>query len=127
MLRALVIDETAMVEVTRVLGFANKRENYFVPGNTPFVPGDRDEYVAMLGTYRCVFTVTLMNDRMYRHLSISIPEKLPNPIAAFTIARMFGFTGGSVDDEVVTEPSEEWQIGLDEKRVVVVLAQEIAN
>jgi hypothetical protein len=127
MLRALVIDDENKSAATRVVEFASRRENYFIPGKTEFVPGDRDEYVAMLGTYRCVFTVTLSNDRMYRHLSISIPEKLPNPIAAFTIARMFGFTGGSVEGEVVTAPSEQWQIGLDEKRAVVVLAQEIAN
>lgn len=130
MQHALVIDEEAMNDVSRVVDFATKRENYYVPGVTDFVPGDRDEYVIKLNHYRCVFSITLFEGEPYRHLSISMPEHkvLPNPTVAFTLAGMFGFTGGEkYKGGVITDPAENWLINASAKTGLVVLAQPLGN
>jgi len=86
-------------------------------------PGDNPSYVAQLGAYRCVFTFTHHDERVLRHLSISVPsKKYPHPVAAFEIARMFGFTG--YDDAMPMRPGDGWAMNVDEREHCVVIVQE---
>lgn len=109
--------------------FAARPENRYILGKSTFVPGDLSEYVRYLDGYRCVFTLTEHQEKIYRHLSISVPvpDKLPNTVAAFTIATWFGFTGALLDHDVAVEPGEDWQISPDEKGYCIVLAQELSQ
>lgn len=93
-MRALLIDEVVKKEVQRVRDYAEQPDNWYRPGKDRRIPGDDPRFVVQLNTYRCVFTVTEYPTAVFRHLSISIPAKdFANPIAAFTIAELFGFTG----------------------------------
>jgi hypothetical protein len=90
--------------------FAEQPENRFVIGRSSFVPGDRSEYVRYLNNYRCVFTLTEHESRVFRHLSISVPapNRLPHQMSAFTIATWFGFTGAPMQEDVATGPGLDW-------------------
>src|ERR1700745_1054225 len=106
-LRALVIDEEARKTVRRVVEFAEAEAHWYEPYQGDFsAPGDDSRHVAMLGTYRCVFSITLAPDgQLYRHLSVSVPgEDFPNPYALYTIAELFGFTGWDQSND----PPQSW-------------------
>ena len=93
-MRALVVDAWARKQVQRVLAWALDPKHWYRPGKDSRVPGDDYHFVATLSSYRCVFTISESPQGTFRHLSISVPsENYPNPIAAFTIAEMFGFSG----------------------------------
>jgi hypothetical protein len=115
--RPLVIDDTARAKVAAVLAHAEK--NHYREGGP--TPGDDPRFVAHLDTYRAVFSFTNVKSRTYRHLSISVPAKgYPNPIAAFFIADLFGFTG--YDQNTPTLPGTTWLllVNKDEHCVVIV-------
>src|SRR5262245_237107 len=116
-MRALFIDDKAKSEVARVVAFA--MDHLYYPGKSS-VPGDDPRFVAMLNTYRCVFTFTHIPQGTFRHLTISIPRKnmYPNEIATFVIADLFGFTGY---DEINAphEPGADWMIGIENNAVMI--------
>jgi Fe-S-cluster containining protein len=122
---ALVIDEQAKAQVKEVLDFASKRENWRTFGEGA-PPGERPGYVTQLTRFRCVYSVTIMNGLPFRHFSLSVPQNLPHPIVTFTIAKMFGFTGGEEqgtgEDATVVGPGPDWQMGphQDERAIVIV-------
>ena len=125
-MRALLIDGEAEAEVRRVLEFAEKAKNYYIigPGGFSFQrpPGDDPRHVAHLRVgFRAVFSITKSPDgRLYRHLSISVDGgKLPNPFAAYTIAKMFGFTGWDEKSEV---PPAGWGLEVNKDENCIVLA-----
>jgi hypothetical protein len=91
-IRPLMIDAVARAKIAHLIEHA--RENHYHPGIDP-IPGDDPKFVIHLNTYRVVFTFSVDRGALWRHLSISVPEKdkYPNPIAAFTIAKEFGFSG----------------------------------
>ena len=104
MMRVLVISPEVAQSVQRIVDFASDRSNWYHPsaGDTRrpsrsrVVPGDDPRHVLMLDTYRCVFSFTAMDNKVYRHLSVSVPAEgerrpLPSPIAFNTIAQLFGF------------------------------------
>lgn len=104
--------------------FASRPENHYVVGDSAFIPGDRPEYVVVLGTVRCVFTMTRANGKLYRHLSLSVPGALPNEILAYTIATWFGLTGADVRQNVAVAPGPDWQIQFDPLVRAVQILQE---
>lgn len=118
-MRALVIDDTAKAEVARVIAYA--MDHPYIPHQSP-VPGDNPNFVAKLDTYRAVFTFTRIEGKIYRHLTISIPrpQMFPNPIAAFHIAELFGFTGYKGADR----PGTDWMIDVKHDENAVMIAQE---
>lgn len=126
-MRMLDMSEENRKQVQSLKDFAEKPENRFVVGESSFVPGDRSEYVRYLNNYRCVFTLTEHEGRVFRHLSMSVPtpNMLPNKIAAFTIATWFGFTGATMHDDVATGPGPDWQFGAAENDNCVVFFQEL--
>jgi len=121
-LRPLVIDERAISEAARVVGYAKDRPHH--PGLDP-TPGDNPNFVAHLDTYRVVFTFDRYEGRLYRHVSVSIPEdgKYPNPIAVFHIAELFGFTGYKTLR--AHTPAQDWMVDLNEGEQSVHVIQEV--
>lgn len=119
MVRALIIDDDARASAARVLSHAEK--HHYSPGQKP--PGDDDRFVARLGTYRAVFSFTHADGTLWRHLSVSVPAKgkLPNPVAVFTIAKLFGFTG--YDEAAPFKPAPDWGVNVNDDEHCVVVAQ----
>jgi len=97
-MRMLVIDDEVRARAAAVIAHAEK--NPFVPPYaTP--PGDDPELTMEIGTYRVVFSRTVMGEVEFRHLSVSVPGGLyPGPEAVFFIATdLFGFTGWDVESD----------------------------
>jgi hypothetical protein len=120
-LRPLLIDDAARAQVTKVVSYA--MDHPWHPSES--VPGDNPNHVAVLNTYRCVFTFTHVSDRVFRHLSISVPQpgKFANPAAAFHIAELFGFTGYDVREAFI--PAPDWIIDTKLEENCIIIAQEI--
>lgn len=99
MIRVLVVGAEERAAVTRLVASAERPENHYIPGSTYEIPGDNPLYVIWLGDYRCVFTITKSDGRLWRHLSVSVPAKnaFPNHAAIEEIARLFGITGTVTD------------------------------
>ncbi len=122
-MRALIIDGAVRARVAEVLDHA--KTHHYHPNEDDTVPGDDDHFVAQLDTFRVVFSFTHLNGRVFRHLSISVPNgMLPHPIAAFMIAGLFGFTGW--DESMGLEKPESWHVVAIMEPPVANLAQEIA-
>jgi hypothetical protein len=122
-MRALIIDDTAKTEIARVKTHAEA--HHYTPGAWK-VPGDDPRYVAKLGSYRVVFTITHAGHDVFRHLSVSVPgNKYPNPAAVFLIAHEFGFTGW--DEKVPGDPGPDWVVGPHKHDRCVVVAQDFPH
>jgi hypothetical protein len=123
-MRALVLDDEAIQKVAQVMAYA--RQHVFYPDSATYVPGDNPEHVCELNTYRCVFTYTNTDSKLYRHLSISIPSKdYPSPEAVCAIAGLFEFTGA---DQPIGERlrSGDWLMHMVEQEPhCIVLAEEL--
>ncbi len=128
-LRPLVISPQERKAVNELVAFASKKENWYDPSKHNWSPGDREEYRIILTTYRTVFTFTKMpNKPVFRHLSISVPSgKLPHELAAYTIAEMFGFTGGKEERGIIVAPGKDWQIAIDERYPCITMAQSVGE
>lgn len=110
-LRPLIIDAEAKAKAARVI--AHAAAHPFHPGVGP-TPGDDPRFVAHLNTYRCVFTFTHAEGKVFRHLSVSIPSAglFPHPAAILTIATLFGFTGW--DERTIDHMPKDWMLDLNE-------------
>ena len=65
--------------------------------------------------------MTVADGTLWRHFSISVPgEKYPSPVAAFTVAELFGFTGWNGKSE---KPSENWIIKVSEEEHCIIIAE----
>lgn len=126
MLRPLLIGAAELEAAQKVASYASEQAHWYRPGESERSPGDIPEHVLRLGTYRCVFSYTTLNEKVFRHLSISVPVKgkLPNPIAAYEIASLLGFTGWSMQEGEMMLP-KGWQAAAHPKDNCVVLAQEV--
>lgn len=127
LMRPLTLSDGNKDKATEVVAFAERPENWYHAGRVAWTPGDRSEYVTVLDTYRCVYTHTVWEGRHFRHLSISVPGgRWPSPIAVFTLATFFGFTGADIEDEVATVPGLDWDINMDDDEQCIVVVQEQA-
>ena len=127
--RPLVIDDGARELAARIVSYA-EAHHYAQTGALAVygVPGDNEKHVAMLGTYRVVFSITDVYDhedfawRSYRQLSISVPgPDYPHPIAVYMSGELFGLTGWTG----VGEPPSSWIVGMSESEHCIVVVQEI--
>ena len=126
-MRMLEISAAQKARVNDLVAYAQKRENWYVPSETKSIPGDDPFHCVNLNDYRCVFTYTSHQGRMFRHLSISVPgTKYPNEIAVFTLATWFGFTGATMTGEMATKPGK-WGLDVNEKERCIVVLQEDEN
>ncbi len=131
----LILSEEGKLEAHALALRAAQPENWYRPEEPGYIPGDEDGHVLVLQSYRCVFSFTVHEDALYRHLSISVRASttgvFPAPLAALTIASWFGFTGGQRDPaapqlELIVRPGADWMQGLNREPVPhVVLAQRI--
>ena len=113
-MRPFLLTQQKQKAVDELVSFASKRENWYKPGESNWIPGNRPSYTIELDSFRCVFTWDEREGVILRHLSISVPEGVgfyPDPIVAFTIAKMFGFTGGKEHEGVVIGPGKDWMCG----------------
>jgi len=121
-IRPLIIDDAARAQVARIIAYA--MDHPYRPGGGS-IPGDDPGHVAILNTYRCVFTFTHIGGRVLRHLTISVPAsgKFPNPVAAFMIAELFGFTG--YDNGEPFKPAPGWVCDVKKNENCLMIAQEL--
>jgi hypothetical protein len=117
-IRPLILGPAERASIQEVVTFAARPENHYRPfagDNVP--PGDKESYIRKFGLpdrpYRCVYSLTVAsNGQLFRHLSISIPgmpDKAPNPIACWTLAAAYGFTGW---DGLSQHPPSDWAVDL---------------
>ncbi len=119
-MRPLFITDEERAIAKRIVDHAARRENWFRPDRGGRPPGDNPAHHADFWTYSCVFSYSVTQGDLLRHLSVRVPGKhLPNPFAVMTLAELFGFQGW---DQQSSQPPKDWQIGInDEERTVVVL------
>lgn len=130
-LRVLELGDASRQRAHEVALYAARPENWYRPRVSQWVPGDRPEHVADLGDFRCAFSYSVTQGRLHRHLSISTRTPtgpgLPAPLAVWTIASWFGFTGAEASAEgLVERAAADWlfaPVAVPFK--CVVLAQEI--
>ena len=127
-MRALIIGKEVEDKVRQQVAWANLPANRYHPDRDSDPPGDNPAYVLMLEDgFRTVYTYTVTPQGHFRHLSISIEgDHYPNPIAVWTIAAMFGFTGGLKVGEAYVDRGPDWIVAIDRPRCAVVLAQQIS-
>jgi len=124
MIRPLNVNKEQQEAIDHLVRFARQPDAWFEAFRSRWIPGDNPQYVLHVDTYRCVFTYTLMPDgSVHRHLSVSVPDAYPNPIAVFQLAVMFGFKGGKDQSGICCGPGDDWQIALNEQEHCVVVAQ----
>jgi hypothetical protein len=117
--------------------YAADPAHWFRAGEHRWTPGDRPEYVAQFESFRAVFTFSVSQGSLWRHLSVSVNkrERLPIPMVVFTIASWFGFTGGvpftggahaPAAEDLILERGEDWIVGIHKEPIpCIVLAQRI--
>ena len=129
-LRPLVIDDQAKKKAQTIIAYARAHPITFA-GTDTAVPGDDPHHWAWFNSYRVVFSFTKMvpprQPAIYRHMSVSVANgkrgALPNPIAMWTLAELFGFTGW---DGRSQEPANTWMIDLKDEPVPnIVVAQQM--
>ncbi len=121
-MRPLVIDDAARALAASVRAYADAHPYRPGPGVKP--PGDNPEHVALINTFRVVYSLTEAGGQRFRHLSVSVPgTKWPNPAVIWTIAELFGFTGW--DQQAIDKPPDGWMMELDKVNRAVVVAQEL--
>jgi hypothetical protein len=129
-IRPLVISSEQREAIDHLVNFAKQPDMWYVAGKSRWIPGDNPPYVLHVDTYRCVFTYTLVHDgSVYRHLSISVSgEDYPHLLVVFSIASMFGFTGGKDASGVVcTAPGDDWIVRINTNEHCIVVAQLILH
>jgi hypothetical protein len=120
-MRPLFIDKETKGRITEVVKFA--QGNLYRPGLSETMPGDDARHIVYIFRgYRAVFSFTEGPDGLYRHLTVSVDGSgYPNPIAAFTLASEFGFTGWKMEHGG-TMPGD-WMGGRDEEEHCITLLQ----
>lgn len=127
-MRPLIIDDTVKSRIREQVAFAEIPENWYRPDRNPQPPGDDPAFMLMIEVgFRAVYTHTVLNGKHYRHLSVSVEgTKMPAPEGAFTIATLYGFTGGEDVQGVTVKPGLDWLMSLEKHHGrAVVIAQEV--
>ena len=97
-MRILIIDAHAKEEASKVVEFASRPENLYIPGPAAKIPGNVREHVLLLGDYKVVFSLTKdpCTGEVYRNFSMSVPTRgaFPHPVAVNEVLSLFGFVGG---------------------------------
>jgi len=126
-LRPFLIDDKFKADCERLRVFAENPKNWYVLDETKMVPGDNPQYVLHFDSYRAVFTIThapKLKPEPFRHLTVSIPgENYPHPLVVLTLAHYLGFTGATLDNDVVSQPGP-WGIGADDDEGCAIVQQD---
>jgi hypothetical protein len=125
--RPLIISNHEREAAARVVAFAKDRQHWYRPEEPgEIAPGLQEGYVLNLWSYRCVFSYTFLRGQLYRHLSVSVPspDALPNPVAVWTLAALFGFEDW---DGKSYDAPKNWQLAQSVKDNCIVVAQKVAK
>lgn len=129
-MRALLLTPEIKSRIAAQVEWANRPENRYRAGVDPEPPGDNPACIMNLEHgFRVVYSRTLAPDGSeWRHLSISVEgTKYPNQMAAYSIATLFGFTGGEQVEDVTVKPGEDWMFHIDEEARCIVVAQRVES
>ncbi len=128
MASVMLLDD-AKARAQEVAALAEKPENWYIVGESTWVPGDRPEYVLLSGSIRAVFSWTKFpSGDLRRHMSVSVRgPHYPNPIVVWSLAHYFGFTGVAMDELGVGRTHGNWAVAVDEKEHCIVVQEEIAT
>jgi hypothetical protein len=122
-MRPLFIGAQERASVRGLVVYAAEPKRWYRPEQAK-VPGNDPAFCLHLWTYRCVFSFSVIDGDLLRHLSISVPSTgMPSPIAAFTLAELFGFTGWTGSYET----PKDWQIYANHEEHCIVLGQPIVE
>lgn len=108
----LVIDDAAVAKAAALTAHA---EAHPYRPETPGarVPADDPAHVAVFDSFRVVFSITEMQGVRVRQLSISLVNRrrgmYPDPIMAFTIADLLGFTGWNGAEGYLNNMPPDWR------------------
>ncbi|HEY4355927.1 MAG TPA: hypothetical protein VGN16_09285 [Acidobacteriaceae bacterium] len=122
-LRPLILGPTEEARAAEIIAHAD--QHHYIPGAGAPPPGDDPAFVIeLMGGYKAVFSFTEADNGLYRHLSVSVPgTSLPNPIAVYAIAEMFGFTGWDGKSQDIPK---NWAVGMEEHGVrAIIVAQRV--
>ncbi len=98
-MRAVVLGPEQEARARAIVEHATKPENYYIIGESTFIPGDDPHYVTSYGGIRTVFSITKHPTRgLFRHITCSLLDMTPgrpnpHPTVVAEIAKMYGFTG----------------------------------
>lgn len=128
-MNVLDISESSWKRAEELRIFAERPENWYYIGETPWIPGDRDEFVFESGTIRAVFTWTKVGTgQVFRHMSVSNATNYPQPFVVWTLAHWFGFKGAEPDDQgIVQKPGLTWRIGKEDGVRAIVVQEEVVT
>jgi hypothetical protein len=129
--RQLIIDETVKAEIARVVRYADAHWYRPARGEPHPTMNPAHEVTFPFG-WRCVFSYTLRENekvrgQLYRQLLVSLtvvgdPDCYPSPIAFFTIAELFGFTGRKLTDGI--KIPEDWFVDINREERSIMILQE---
>jgi len=129
-MRPLVLSPEITARIAAQVEWANRPENRYRAGVDPEPPGDNPAYVMLLEHgFRVVYSRTLAPDGSeWRHLSISVEgTKYPNQFAVYTIATLFGFTGGNQELDTTVKPGPSWRMDVDQRARCIIVAQRMES
>jgi hypothetical protein len=100
-MRALIIGPDEKAAIRKVVAYAMEPDHFFRDGGSP--PGSDPNFVAHIPDgFRCVFTFTRHQGKLFRHLTVSVNGPLlPSPEAGVMLAKEFGFTASDDSLDVV--------------------------
>jgi hypothetical protein len=124
-MRPLVIGPPEKAAIERIIAYA--MDHIYTIGDP--VPGDDSMFVTVIPMgFRCVFSFTRDNHKLYRHLSVSTPDnpgRMPSPEGMVMIAIEFGFTGADPDLGFEKSLIEgKWLFSVDHNHNYIALMQE---
>ncbi len=116
-MRVLIVSEAEKEAAHKVALYAALPEHHYKPGPGVPSPGDNPNHTVRFNTFTAVFSFTKFPPGLFRHLSVSIPDRTayPNPMAVQMIAQLFGFKGSL----------EDWQVGPHEREHCIIVAQPV--
>lgn len=128
-MRGLILTDAVRQQVRDQAAWADRPENWYRPDGDQQPPGDNPAYTLLIEVgFRAVYTTTVIKGDRFRHLSISVDgPKYPNQIAAFTIATMFGFTGGAEDRGATLAPGDDWMMQVSEEEHCIIFGQKVGE
>lgn len=110
-LQVFVISAETKRDIARVIEYASRPENLYIPGPSAKIPGDDPGHIHCQNGIRAVFSLTQHRKtrETYRHLSLSVEGagSLPNPAIAEEILSLFGFSGGVRNCTIAVNTAEE--------------------
>lgn len=120
---SMMLLDGAKARAKEIADFAEKPENWYIVGESTWIPGDRPEYVLISGGVLAVFSWTKFpNGEVRRHMSVFVRgSHYPNPIVVWSLAHYFGFTGVLMDKIGVGRSGGNWTVAVNQKerRIVV--------